>query len=83
MWKKLFTHRNLLDIVTSLSESSFWSRLHVRIMHVSGVHNSANTEPAELCKTCVIKLLEDALSRVRKGERASEGVESSDQEGWE
>jgi protein-arginine kinase activator protein McsA len=81
--KKLKTYRNSLDIRTSLREiQHHWARLHVTIVHKHGVHNSFKAERADLCKGCTIHLLEDALKRVRAGERASEGTESVEQEGW-
>lgn len=72
-----------LDIVTSLNEESIaWSRLHVNIILRSGCHNDSTKEDADLCKRCVIDLLEDALKRVRTGERATAGVESASAGGW-
>lgn len=48
-------------------------------MNYHGAHNDGKQEPADLCKSCVIFLLEDALDRVRsKNERISAGVESVD-----
>lgn len=81
--KKLSTSHNSLNIMTSLSESSLWSRLHVKILHIHGVNNDSTQDQAELCKTCAIKLLVDAVNRMRKGERATEGTESSAQKNWE
>jgi hypothetical protein len=81
--KKLRTIDNQMDIVTSLSERSYWSRLHVRIQHHSGVHNDGELREADLCRDCAIFLLKDALKRVQNGERASKGTESSDLEKWE
>jgi predicted RNA-binding Zn-ribbon protein involved in translation (DUF1610 family) len=80
--KKLKNSYNSLNIVTSLTESSYWSRLKVQILHESGVHNDSTTEKAELCRSCTIALLKDAVKRVTEGERASAGTESSSQEGW-
>ena len=80
--KKLKTSNNTLDIKTSLSEDGYWARLHVRIIHIHGMHNDGTTEEAELCKSCASGLLEDALKRVRKGERASAGTEEVEQCGW-
>jgi hypothetical protein len=71
-----------INLVTSLSESLAWSRLHVNIKLMSGVHNDSSFEPADLCRECAIALLSDAVNRVKKGERASAGTESSDQLGW-
>lgn len=81
--KKLKTSHNSVNIVTSLSESMCWSRLHVQIVHVHGVHNDAETEQADLCKSCAVELLIDALKRVRNGERATEGTEHPEQGAWE
>jgi len=81
--KKLKTCDNELEIVTSLSESAYWCRLHLTITHKHGMHNNGNTEPADLCKTCAVELLADALKRVRAGERVSAGVNHAEQEGWE
>ena len=80
---KLKTCNNSMDIVTSLSESQCWSRLHVQIVHRHGIHNAAETEQADLCQDCAVWLLNDAMNRVRKGERATAGSESSDQRNWE
>lgn len=46
------------------------------------MHNDSTTDRAELCKTCTLKLLGDAMARIRKGERATAGVEESDQARW-
>lgn len=81
--RKLKTDENSVDIVTSLSESAYWSRLHVRIINRHGRHNDAEENKAELCKPCTIKVLKDALERIRLGERATAGVESSSQKDWE
>ncbi len=70
------------DIMTSLSESLSWSRLHVNIILRSGMHNDATEEKADLCKTCTLALLMDAVKRIRKGERSTAGTESSEQKGW-
>lgn len=80
---ELETSRNVMDIVTSLSESMCWSRLHVQITHVKGINNTSKEEKAELCRNCTIFLLKDALGRVCAGERASKGVESSTLGRWE
>lgn len=80
---KLPTSRNELNIVTRLSDAVCWSRLHVQIVHRSGIHNASNTEQADLCRSCAIELLKDALGRVNAGERASKGTESSEQRNWE
>lgn len=81
--KKLKTCNNEMTITTSLSENMCWARLHLQIIHISGVHNNGETKQAELCKACAVALLEDALKRVRAGERSSKGWESSDMEKWE
>lgn len=76
--KKLPTYSNSLVIVTSKSEQSIgWSRLRVTIEHHHGSHNDGEKNPADLCKRCAIKLLTDAIARVKKGERVSAGVEES------
>jgi hypothetical protein len=72
-----------LNIVTSLSgENLLWSRLHVGIVKRSGMHNDATEEGADLCQKCAIVLLANAIRRIRAGERASKGAETSEQEGW-
>lgn len=80
--KDLKSDRNTLNIVTVLSDSGYWSRLHVRIEHIHGVHNDATIEKAELCKACTVFLLNDALTRIHKGERASAGTEDIEQGRW-
>lgn len=79
----LQTCNNSLDIVTSKNENNPWSRLHVKIEHHHGFHNDSEMDPADLCQKCAIKLLTDALQRIKNGERATKGVESSDQGDWE
>jgi hypothetical protein len=82
--RKLNFNHNSLNIVTSLNENSYgWSRLHVLILHKHGIHNEHKTEDADLCKSCAILLLEDALSRVKSGERTTAGVEKVEQSDWE
>jgi hypothetical protein len=56
-----------------------WARLDVKIEHSHGMHNTGETEPAQLCKACTVELLMDALKRVRKGERATEGTDKVEQ----
>lgn len=73
---------NNLNIVTSLSEDAYWSRLHVGIIHHHGMYNDGTREPADLCQSCAVALLEDAAARVKRGERASAGTEGTDQRGW-
>lgn len=85
--KRLRTDKNSLDIVTSLSEDVYWSRLHVQIIHTHGIHthgihNDGTTEPAELCRQCTVDLLKNALKRIQKGERATAGTEGIEQGGW-
>lgn len=82
--KELKTTSNTLAIVTEMERylSSRWARLTVKIVCSSGFHNDGKTTEAELCKTCATNLLTDAVKRVRNGERATKGVESSNQEGW-
>jgi protein-arginine kinase activator protein McsA len=82
--KNLPTCNNSLEIVTSKSERSVgWSRLHVVIQHRHGSHNDGETDNADLCKKCAVKLLTDALQRVKDGERTTKGAETSDQGNWE
>lgn len=73
----------MLNIVTSIFEGNSWNRLHVTIKHHHGMNNGAKTEPANLCKNCTVILLEDAVKRVRAGERASEGTEEIEKSGWQ
>lgn len=80
--KKLPSWHNSLNIKTSLREEGYWSRLHVKIEHVHGVHNNATTEQADLCKKCAVGLLKDALRRITKGERASAGTEGIEEGKW-
>lgn len=80
---KLKTCNNSMDIVTSISEDTYWSRLHVQVVHHHGMHNDGTRDQADLCKTCAIKLLTDAVNRIRKGERATAGTEDSEQNNWE
>lgn len=80
--KKLKSNQNAINIRTSLSENGYWSRLHVKIEHIHGVHNDATTEPADLCKACTIQLLTDALKRIRNGERATAGTEGIEEGKW-
>jgi hypothetical protein len=80
---KRVNSQSSLDIMTSLSEDDLWSRLHVRIVRIWGMHNNANYERAMLCKNCTIVMLEDALARAKNGERATEGTESSHEKGWD
>ena len=82
--KKLKTSHNSLNIMTSLSseESIYWSRLHVLIVYRHGMHNDGKEEQADLCKTCAVAILSDALRRVRVGERATAGTEDSSEGKW-
>ncbi len=80
--KPLKTHQNELDIVTEIQEENPWSRIHVKINNQHGFHNDYKTEPAELCKNCTVKLLTDALKRVKKGERATAGSQSIEMKRW-
>lgn len=85
--KRLKTCDNSLNIRTELSGydtngSSYWSRLHVEIIHRHGMHNDGTDEQADLCKTCAVALLTDALRRVKAGERASAGTEAIEQGTW-
>lgn len=74
--KQLTTHSNHVVIQTSKDENSYgWRRLRVTVELHHGVHNDGTQELADLCQQCAIKLLEDALKRVRAGERSSAGVE--------
>ena len=80
--KKLPTFNNYVEIVTELhgydtDGSTYWERLHVVIERRYGVHNNGETDKADLCQKCAITILEDTLKRVKKGERLSQGVETS------
>ena len=82
--RKRVSSYSTLDITTKeYEQGAGWQRLHVRITCKSGYHNSVSRgTDADLCQKCAIKLLADALKRVRLGERASAGVESSEMRGW-
>jgi hypothetical protein len=80
---KRITYSSCLDIMTSLTEAVCWSRLHVRIIRIHGIHNDANYDKAFLCKKCTMMLLKDALERVEKGERTTKGTEEIDEQGWD
>lgn len=74
---------NNLEIVTYKDDSSYhWSRLRVKIEYSHGCHNDGETDDADLCKKCALLLLNDAIKRIEKGERATAGAESCDQKGW-
>jgi len=79
--KKLDGHKSL-NIVTEIRDDTYWERLHLRVINQSGVHNDSDDREADLCKKCAVRLLTDALKRVKAGERATAGTESSNQEGW-
>lgn len=81
--KKLKTYSNNLNIKTSLSEDTVWSRLHIFIKHYSGIHNDVDIRDADLCKKCAIDLLKNAIERINKNERVSKGAEDIDELGWE
>lgn len=55
-----------------------WSRLRVTIEHHHGAHNDGEVSRADLCKPCAVLLLENALARVKKGERVSAGIDTID-----
>ena len=75
--------KNTLAIVTEKNSSSLgWSRLRVKIEHRYGSQSHGEMEDAELCQSCAIKLLEDALRRVKLGERATKGSESVYEGRW-
>ena len=82
--KKLKTCDNSMTIRTELGnpESQCLSRIDVQIVYKHGMHNEGEEAQADLCKTCAVELLTDALKRVRSGERASAGVEDSEQGKW-
>lgn len=81
--KELPTFENSLNIHTSINESNIgWSRLHVKIQNHHGSHNDGKTNDADLCQSCAIKLLSDALEKVKNGVRASKGTESIYEEKW-
>lgn len=74
------TCNNNLAIVTE--QESFgqtWSRIRVKIEHSHGIHNNGETKNADLCKKCAIFLLEDAINRIKKGERATAGSQNDRQ----
>ncbi len=80
---KKIPRENELNIVTSLSEQNIgWARLHVVVAYHHGSHNDGKKRPAQMCKTCTLKLLKDAVNRVTAGERASAGTEEVEKEGW-
>ena len=56
--------------------------LHVKIEHHHGCHNDGETENADLCQECAIKLLTHALMEVKKGVRATIGTQSIYEETW-
>lgn len=74
--------QSTLDIVTQKCDDNPWSRLHVNIIHAHGFDNDSKHEPANLCKKCAMILLTDAVERIKKGERASEGTEEVDMMKW-
>jgi len=80
--KSLKHFDNSLEIVTSKQEDNPWMRLHVKIERHSGVHNESEEQDADLCQKCAVRLLADAVRRVKAGERVSKGVKSTEQEGW-
>lgn len=80
--KNLKSCRNNLNIVTFKEKTFGWSRLCVKIEHQHGVNNDITIDPADLCPTCAIELLQDAVKRIQAGERVTKGIESSEQEGW-
>lgn len=80
--KLLRSSANAVNIVTTLRDTRYWSRLHVRIEHSHGVDNSVKTEQADICKECAVLLLKDALKRVQEGERASAGTENAEMRTW-
>lgn len=71
-------------IQTELGENDgpVWSRLRVTFEYHHGVHNDSKEGPADLCQECAVKLLTDALKRVKAGERLSAGVENIDKTGF-
>jgi len=82
--KKLKTCNNDMDIVTKKEVSgNWWERLHVQIIYHHGIHNDATREDADLCRDCAILLLQDAIKRIRKGERRSAGSGEVDEQKWE
>lgn len=83
--KKLKTCNNDCVIVTDIgpSGSRFWAILKISIDHVSGFNNDADHRKAELCKTCAIEMLKDAIKRIKAGERITKGEQESEQQGWD
>jgi uncharacterized protein YlaI len=81
--KELPTSKNSLTISSEkVGPGTEWMRLRVKILCYSGIHNDGKTSDSDLCQECAIALLENALNRVKAGERATKGVESSKEEGW-
>lgn len=67
--KKLTWGGSLAIATEEETSGNYWKRLLLRL-------------PADLCKQCAIDILEDALKRVKAGERASAGVEDSKMKKW-
>lgn len=81
--KKLKTCDNHLNIMTSKSESSYyWKRIHVLIKTRTGYDNNGEERNSDLCVICAIQLLNNALIRVKGGERATAGTEKIGQCFW-
>lgn len=71
--KDLSTEKCNLNITTTKHGSGIsGSKLHVMIIHRN---EQIGSENADLCQQCCIEILEDALGRVKNGERSSEGTE--------
>jgi hypothetical protein len=83
--KELPSSSNNLNIATDKSTGSyFWERIHVLIERRHGSQNNGASDNADLCQTCAIAILTDALERVVKGERTTARFGgSSEQRGWE
>ena len=85
--EKLKTHSNNICIVTEKDRSGvgsggFWERFKVKIEFHHGLHNDGKKRDADLCKSCAEDLLNNALIRIKKGERISKGEQTSDQLGF-
>lgn len=80
--KSLPSYMAQLNIVTPKQEDNPWKRLHVLIKTRTGYHNRSEESNSDLCKKCAIALLEDAVKRIKLGERTSPGVEEVEKGTW-
>lgn len=80
--EKLNTCDNELHIATMKdSGKNWWSKLTVTVRVNKGT-GTAGFVIADLCQSCAILLLADALCRVQGGERTTAGTESSEMRGF-